>query len=87
MRKPTARMTFATPRFATQIDVWGSGRLRRLRDFEFFARQPGPLMGTTAPAILDVSFDWHQRLTGTGSNSYFLNDDRAGTLARFAFSC
>lgn len=34
VRKPTARMTFATPRFVTQIDVWGSGRLRWLRDFE-----------------------------------------------------
>jgi len=34
MRKPTARMTSATPRFAMQIEVWGSGRLRRLRVFE-----------------------------------------------------
>src|SRR4051812_2720212 len=27
----------------------------------FFARQPGTLMGTTAPAIPDLSNDWHPR--------------------------
>jgi len=34
VRKPTARMTFAMPRFATQIDVCCSGRLRRLHVVE-----------------------------------------------------
>jgi hypothetical protein len=34
MRKPTARMTSAMPRFETQIDMWGFDRSQRFRAFE-----------------------------------------------------